>query len=267
MGSVDLGGRRIIKKKNISALQQSEAGLEGAKERVRRMLLGTLPNQPSGFEEALGQLPNSLDDTMLHATNTNPIIAQQIALIKAAQANIGNALSQFSPQVSANYGKQVYQGSAQGNYVGQLVVTVPIVQGGTAYGATQTAYAQLEAAEQTLKDVRLTLQENLKTSWSNWRSSEARISTSGKQTTSAASVVEIYWKQYQVGRRQILELLNAQNELYNAQVALITARFDTLNFRASVLSNMGRLAILYEIDQQSVSNVMPRMNSDTLLVK
>ena len=231
------------------ALEQTLAALADANARLQRMLLGRVPPQPQGVESIPGQLPSSLENALTYTGETNPVIAQQIAQIHAARANLSSARSQHSPQVNATYGKQTYQGSAQGDYVAQVTVTVPIFQGGTVYGSIQTAQAKLEAAEHTLKDTQLTLKESVRSSWSNWKSAENRSKTTVGQVRSGSAVLNGYWEQYRIGRRQVLDLLNAQSDLYNYQVNQVAAKFDTLNFRATILANIGRLANSYQATQ------------------
>jgi outer membrane protein len=239
------------------SLEQSQAALADANARLRRMLLGRVPTEPKGIEHIPGQLPTSLENALSYTGETNPVIAQQIAQIHAARANLASARSQHSPQVNATYGKQTYQGCAQGDYVAQLTVTVPIFQGGTIYGSIQTAQAQLEAAEHNLKDTQLTLKESVRSSWSNWKSSENRIKTTVGQVRSGSAVLNGYWEQYRIGRRQVLDLLNAQSDLYNYQVNRVAAKYDALNFRATILANIGRLANSYQANQ----NTEPRSST------
>jgi outer membrane protein len=239
------------------SLEQSQAALADANARLRRMLLGRVPAEPKGIDHIPGQLPTSLENALSYTGETNPVIAQQIAQIHAARANLASARSQHSPQVNATYGKQTYQGSAQGDYVAQLTVTVPIFQGGTIYGSIQTAQAQLEAAEHNLKDTQLTLKESVRSSWSNWKSSENRIKTTVGQVRSGSAVLNGYWEQYRIGRRQVLDLLNAQSDLYNYQVNRVAAKYDALNFRATILANIGRLANSYQANQ----NTEPRSST------
>jgi adhesin transport system outer membrane protein len=204
-----------------------------------------------------------LETALSYTGETNPVIAHQMALIRAARANLRSAQSQHSPQVNATYGKQTYQGTAQGDYVAQVTVTVPIFQGGTAYGANQTAQAQLEAAQHNLKDAQLTLKESVRNSWSNWKSSENRIKTTVGQVRSGTAVLNGYWEQYRIGRRQVLDLLNAQSDLYSYQVNQVAAKFDTLNHRATILANMGHLANNYQASQATNQSTQPITGSLT----
>jgi len=228
-------------------LEQNKAGLAIAAERVRRMLLGVVPREPSGLDILPAQMPVSLEVALTYLGDTNPIIARQLTTLAVARANLASANSQHAPQINATYGKQTFQGTAQGDYVAQVMLTVPIFQGGSAYGATQSAIAQLEAAEYSLKDTRIMLQESLRTNWINWMSAQERLKVADQQVSHGAKTLAGYWQQYQVSRRQIHELLNIQNELFTFQVNKISARFDVLNFRVAVLANLGRLASDYSL--------------------
>lgn len=231
-------------------LEQNKAGLAIAAERVRRMLLGVVPQEPSGLDIAPAQMPASLEIALTYLGDTNPIIARQLTTLAVARANLASAKSQHSPQITATYGKQTFQGTAQGDYVAQVMLTVPIFQGGATYGATQSAIAQLEAAEYSLKEARITLQENLRTNWINWISAQERFKVADQQVAHGAKTLAGYWQQYQVSRRQMNEILNVQNELFTFQVNKISARFDALNFRIAVLASIGRLASGYSMSMQ-----------------
>ena len=240
------------------ALEQNEAALADAIARLSRMLMGSTPPKPENYEQIAGVLPANLEEAQSYTGDTNPIIAQQLALVRAAKANLRSAQSQHSPQVNATYGKQTNQGTAQGDYVAQLTVTVPIFQGGSIYGATQVAQAQIEAAEHNLRDTQLNLNESLRRSWSNWKSAENRIKTSSGQVKSGVTVLNGYWQQYRIGRRQILDLLNAQNDLFNYQINQVAAKFDALNYRATIMANIGRLASSY----LTIQTQAPKSSSD-----
>jgi hypothetical protein len=228
-------------------LEQNKAGLAVAAERLRRMLLGVMPHEPSGLDILPAQMPASLEVALTYLGDTNPIIARQLTTLAVARANLASANSQHAPQINATYGKQTFQGTAQGDYVAQIVLTVPIFQGGAAYGATQSAIAQLEAAEYGLRETRITLEESLRTNWISWMSAQERLKVADQQVAHGAKTLTGYWQQYQVSRRQILELLNMENELFTFQVNKISARFDILNFRIAVLANIGRLASDYSL--------------------
>jgi outer membrane protein TolC len=98
-------------------------------------------------------------------------------------------------------------------------------------------------------------------------SAQERVKVANHQVVHGTKTLTGYWQQYQVGRRQIIELLNAQNELFTFEVNKISSRFDVLNFRIAVLANIGRLANGYSLSRQqaepgafqtqSLTNILP----------
>ena len=149
------------------------------------------------------------------------------------------------PTVNLSYGKQVNQGTAQNDYVTQLSVSIPIFSGGSASAAVQQASYQLQAAELGLTELRLTLREKLLVSWSEWVSAKNRSQLGRQQVKTGEALVDGYFKQYQVGRRSILDLLNIQADSYSYQTNAIIATFDERASRARVQAAQGRLAASY----------------------
>ena len=230
----------------ILFLEQRRAELAVLETRVNRLLLGNMPAQPSGTNQTVGQLPATSQDALAFIDNNHPRIAEQLAQVKAAEAQIRNARSQYSPTVDLTYGKQVNQGSGQGDYVTQLTINMPIFSGGSTNAALSGAKAQLQAAQYRLQEARLTQRERLVSAWSEWTSAKQRQRLGKRQSQQGRNLVTGYEKQFRVGRRSLLDLLNVQNDLYNYQTAAINADYDEKVARVRILAAMGRLASAYQ---------------------
>ncbi len=258
--SVDTGrkvdrNQALVRFQNAKiTLAQREGDLAIAVERLNRMLLGQVPTAPSGLDEMPGIIPTSAEQALLNINPTHPIIAQQMAAVEASQAALKGARSGYSPTVNVTYGKQTYQGSGQGDYVAQLVVSVPIFQGGMTYGAVGTAMGNLEAAEQTLKESKLIVRERVLSFWSDLESARDRIESSKNQIRTAREVVDAYWHQFQVGRRSLLDLLNIQSDLFSYQSNQETAQFDQRVSKARLLAATGMLAMAYQSERKPASS-------------
>lgn len=231
---------------NLS-LQQREAEMQVATQRLNRMLLGQIPPQPDGIDFQAGKIPSSFEQALADLNDAHPRIAQQKSQIEAARASVLNARSQHSPTVNVTYGKQVYQGSGQGDYVAQLNVQIPIFTGGMAMAATDAASAQLQAAEFDLQDLRLTLREKVLSAWSEWKSAQNRAVLGKRQSETASTLVEGYQSQFQIGRRSLLDLLTVQNDLYTYRSNAINAAFDARVAYARIMAATGKLAIAYQV--------------------
>ncbi len=226
-------------------LAQRQGDLAQAADRLSRMLLGQMPREPSGLNDEPGVTPSSVQAALASMDANHPILAQQQAMVQANEAALRGARSGHSPTVDFTYGKQTYQGSGQGDYVAQVVVSVPIFQGGAVMGATGTAAGNLAAAEENLKETRLVLRERIQSFWAQRQSATDRISASQTQIRTAKAVVVAYRQQFEVGRRSLLDLLNIQSDVFSYQSNRAQAEFDAKLARARLMAATGQLANAY----------------------
>lgn len=226
-------------------LEQREADLNAAEQRLNRMLLGKMPSMPLGIDFAPGLSPASAQQALTYINETHPVIAQLRAQVLAAEASVRNARAQYSPTVNLTYGKQTYQGTAQGDYVAQLIVSVPLFDGGTAYGATGSAQGNLRAIELSMKETELIIRERVASFWADWISAKNRKVLGLSQAKTAQSLVDGYLLQFQVGRRSLLDLLNVQSDLFTYQSNAENATYEARVARARIMASIGKLAVSY----------------------
>jgi adhesin transport system outer membrane protein len=233
------------------SLRQRESEHEIISQRLRRMLLGSLPSRPEGYENIKGVLPANPEQALAAINDVHPVVAQRLAEIEAAKAQVSSARAGFSPTVDLSYQKQTTQGTGQGDYVTQLNLRVPIFDGGAAYGSTRSAMSQLEAANQGLTEARITLRELVLSSWSELSSAKSRAALGQRQVKTARKLVTGYDQQFRVGRRSLLDLLTIQDNLYSYETQATNARFEELISRARIQAIINRLATAYQTSSTS----------------
>lgn len=226
-------------------LAQRQGDLAQAADRLNRMLLGQMPKAPSGLDDEPGLTPRSVEMALAAVNDNHPIIAQQKAMVQANEAALRGARSGYSPSVDFSYGKQTSQGSGQGDYVAQVVVSVPIFQGGATMGAVGSAVANLEASQQVLSETELVLRERIQAFWAQRESALDRVKASQTQIKTAQAVVVAYRQQFEVGRRSLLDLLNIQSDLYSYQTIRASSELDAKIARARLMAATGQLANAY----------------------
>ncbi|MCD8517288.1 MAG: TolC family protein [Burkholderiaceae bacterium] len=252
IANVDQGRRidveqALVRTENARlSLEQRRSEHEVYAQRLRRMLLGRLPQFPGGYETIKGSFPNTAEQALAELNDAHPVIGQQLAQIEAAEASVRGAKSGFSPTVDLSYQRQTTQGSGQGDYITQLNVQVPLFDGGSAYGATRSAYSELDAAKQGLIEARITLRENLLASWSEYLSAAQRAVLGRKQVANAIKLVRGYDEQFRVGRRSLLDLLTIQDNLYSYQTNATNASFEERIAKAKILAILNKLAAAYQ---------------------
>jgi outer membrane protein len=131
--------------------------------------------------------------------------------------------------------------STQGSLIGQL--TIPIYQGGAEYSA-------IRQSKETLGQQRLSLDVNrdqaratVVQSWGQLDAAKAQIESTTAQVNAAEIALNGVREEARVGQRTTLDVLNAQQELVNARVALVTAQHDRVVASYTLLAAVGALSM------------------------
>lgn len=120
-------------------------------------------------------------------------------------------------------------------------VTVPLYQGGLIYSRVREAkHVNTQQRLQVLQTRRAT-REVVVQSWNNLVAARQTIDSASEQVRAQELAFEGVRQEADVGTRTTLDVLNAEQELVNARVALVTARRDRIVAAYQLLSSMGRL--------------------------
>jgi len=122
-------------------------------------------------------------------------------------------------------------------------LTVPIYQGGAEYSA-------IRQTKETVGQQRLNLDVNrdqaratVVASWGQLDAAKAQIEATTAQVNAAEIALNGVREEARVGQRTTLDVLNAQQELVNARVALVTAQHDRVVASYTLLAAVGGLSM------------------------
>ena len=121
-------------------------------------------------------------------------------------------------------------------------VSVPIYQGGAEYSLIRQSKENLEQQRLNLEQVRDQSRADLVTAWGQLLAGKAQIASSQAQVSASEIALTGTRREASVGQRTVLDVLNAQQALVNARVALVTAQHDRVVASYAVLSAVGRLS-------------------------
>ena len=122
------------------------------------------------------------------------------------------------------------------NYSIQL--SMPIYQGGAVSSRRKQAYAQYDrTTENTLFTERSVIQE-VRSQYSNVITLVANVTAQKQAVISATSALEATQVGYKVGTRNVVDLLQAEKNLYSAEKNLANAKYDYIlaNLRLALAS-------------------------------
>jgi len=188
--------------------------------------------------------PNSKEDWVNLALKNNYQLKASYLRKDAAKSNARSAASNHLPKIDIvgsgsdsetnqfNYegfsingqGIPVPAVTGRRNYAIQL--SVPIFQGGAVSSRRKQAYSQYnQADENTLFTERRIIQE-VRSQFSNVNTLVANVNAQKQAVISATSALEATQVGYKVGTRNVVDLLQAEKNLYSAEKNLANAKYD-----------------------------------------
>lgn len=121
-------------------------------------------------------------------------------------------------------------------------VAVPIYQGGATYAAIRQAKETLGQRRLDMETARDQAQSTVTQAWGGLEAAKAQIIATQAQVSAAEIALNGVREEARVGQRTTLDVLNAQQELVNARVAMVTAQRDRVVASYTLLSAVGRLS-------------------------
>ena len=190
-------------------------------------------------------LPGSLDEA-LAALDLHPAIISGLAEIEAARRNAAVARAWDKPAVSFRgrvNSPEYPAGTRQwfGGYDVGLVTDWNPFDGGAGAARAAAANAQVLAVEDVAASIRRDLATEVARHWTQMQSRAARTSSLDDLVEGARKVRAAYWEQFQIGKRSILDLLNAENETYQSRLSAITERLELIQVRYRLLGSLAGL--------------------------
>jgi outer membrane protein TolC len=135
--------------------------------------------------------------------------------------------------------------------------------GGAGKAAAVATNQQAIAANEQVKSVVRDLSTDVSRSWAQMKSREGRFIAFSDLAKRAREVREAYWEQFRIGRRSILDLLNAENEGFLATLQAEQERQELLQNQYRVLATTGRLSSWLGLDEPVI---VPNAGSNLLNV-
>jgi outer membrane protein len=235
-----------------SQLATAQGRLTGS-EATYRQVIGHAPGQLTP-PPPLPPLPGNADEAVRIALANNPdlISITQQAVASGYDVNVARAgrLPRLSGVASGNY-VNVLRGTEPNPLTGQeihtgtttsvgLSASVPIFQGGLPAARIRQAQAQQgQVLEQVVGTERAVVQTT-RAAFANYEASQRAIQAETVAVQANELALEGNRAEQSVGTRTIIEVLNAEQELLNSQVALVTAKRDAYVAGFQLLNAMGQ---------------------------
>jgi len=244
---------------SIADQQQAEERLQSARARVTEaredldtaaiefQTLTGVPIDSVSMPPDLSQyLPASLQEAEGLARQYNPRVQEAIADLSTAREVTKAAKSELGPRFNlegtARVGNDIdgYDGKTT-DLLGRVVMRWLIFNGNTNRHNVHEQQSRADEAHARLFEMTRRAEEDSRSAWSRL-TNQSRLATELEtQGRVADDLLLSYREQFNVGRRSLLDVLDAQNTRYNVQAQAETARLAKLYAQYRLLASVNRL--------------------------
>jgi len=232
-----------------SQLSQAESNYVTAQAQYLQVV-GTPPPPRLAAAAPVDRLsPRTLDGAIGRGRSEHPLITTAMYNVDIALQQVKIAEGALTPTLAAVGVVQKNFGSTQSLAVLEQLqasvaaqLTVPIYQGGAEYSAIRQAKETLGQRRLDLDTARDQVQSQVTQAWGQLEAAKAQINATQAQVTAAEVALNGVREEARVGQRTTLDVLNAQQDLVNARVALVTAQRDRVVASYTVLAATGALS-------------------------
>jgi outer membrane protein len=224
----------------------AESNLTTTRSNFRR-IIGNEPEALAPGSPVDRFLPTTLPSAVELSLTENPNVTAAMFGIDVSYLQVKVNEGALLPTVSL-------QASVSQSYEQQLTIfrtfnaaaiaqlSVPIYQGGAEFSLIRQSKETLAQQRLALEQVRDQTRANVVTAWGQLVAGKAQVSSAQSQVTASEIALNGVREEAKAGQRTTLDVLNAQQALVNARVALVTAQHDRVVASYSVLNSVGRLA-------------------------
>jgi adhesin transport system outer membrane protein len=244
---------------SVADLQQAEERLQSAIVREEeakesfsiaqnslRRLAGLTIYQGTMPADMSTSLPSSREQAIGMARTDNPLVREAQADVDAAHGLVMSAKGEYYPTIGVDFrgriGDDIDGFSGQTNDLqARVYMRWNIFDGGLKQGRYQEMVHRASQARYALHERVRQAEEDAANAWTALEAQQNIGRALSRQSEVTDDLLLSYRSQFDVGRRSLLDVLDAQNTRYNTQVRLETSRFSQLFAQYQVLAATNRL--------------------------
>ncbi|MCL7714724.1 TolC family protein [Stenotrophomonas mori] len=240
--------------------ERDRAQLELARGREQlAMEEGALQDADSQLRLLLGQDPGQLQMPVLPDTEwpwqhaglaaaieAAPLLRQADEAAAAAQAELAEARAVLRPQlnVEASALRRQIGGHMENDASVSLRLRMDITHGLSSFRRPLAARQRLDAAQWSTEATRRDLARKMRTLADSAQVLALREQALDQQVAESSRVGSLYRDQFQVGRRDIIDLLSVERERMEAERQLATLRMERIRIDYRAAAQVGQLGVL-----------------------
>ena len=221
---------------------------------------GTAEDSAVSFYRAVGRYPSSLleppspvrylpptlEQAQIDAVDSAYGVQSALAELRASQAGVRSVRADLLPrldvELSANRNRDV-DGvvGANNDSMAMLVMRYNLFRGGADEARIREALERETVSLETYNNALQSTEESVARTWAALLSARDRLAPLESHVRATEQVLQAYRSQFELGRRTLLDLVNAENELFQARSNLQSGRTNVQVSEYRVLAAVGGL--------------------------
>lgn len=193
-------------------------------------------------------LPVSRDEALALAAANNPNVIAANFAEAAARDNVDVVRGQLLPQISIvgdlnrSYAPSVTLKTAREDSASVIAqMTMPLYEGGAIYSQTRAAEQTVGQRRSQVDDARRQAVQLATQSWETLMAARAAVASFAAAVKAAQIALAGTQQEALVGSRTVLDVLQADQQLFNTQLQLAQAQHDAAVAEFSLTASVGRL--------------------------
>lgn len=196
--------------------------------------------------EVTATLPMSIESALDNAIDKHPTLKSASADFSAAESQHKSAGSRYWPRVTIEAEKRWDEdiGGIEGedeDLIVALRLNYDLFNGGANKARRKQTAKLIEQSKDIRNNTRRQVIESMNLSWNSYQAFTSQMVFLEEHVRAATATREAYKKQFNIGRRTLLDLLNTETEVVEAKRAMINAEYDMLFSKYRIFNASGEL--------------------------
>ena len=230
----------------LAASNSALAVAKGSYEKAVASYVSAIGEKPGSLEypNFIPEVPNSLESAIAIALTEHPSIEELKNLIKVSEIN--SKIADLSTGFTISLGSSLSldeEGEATGSF--SISASGPIFSGGKLYSSSRKKIALKEQTLARLYSSKISIEQNVTNAFSSLKVAQAAKSAAEEQIRASEVALTGVKEEALLGARTTLDVLNAEKDLLDARMQLISAKVDENLSLYRLLLQIGRLTADY----------------------
>ena len=212
-------------------------------EAAYKKVIGAVPAEIYEPEIPTSVLPKSLEHALELALRDNPSLLAAKQSEESATASIDTAKAGHYPTLDlvAAYENDHTDDVKQNSTSVMLVMNVPLYKGGNVVSRVRESKLLAQQARMNKNAVEKNVVSQTTQAWQNYESATASLTSLQERVKAAALAYEGVKYEEEAGERTILDVLNAQQELLESRVSVVSAKKEQIEASYRLLAATGKM--------------------------